>query len=55
MCADCNNEVTCGKPEAFLGKAGGIGGYAHLLSAAAQWLIHLEGKRDWEVHGLPRR
>ena len=31
------------------------GGYAHLLSAAAQWLLHLEGKRDWEVHGLPRR
>lgn len=30
------------------------GGYAHLLSAAAQWLLHLEGKRDWEVHGLPR-
>lgn len=31
------------------------GGYEHLLSAAAQWLLHLEGKRDWEVHGLPRR
>jgi len=31
------------------------GGYAHLLSAASQWLLYLEGKRDWEVHGLPRR
>ena len=31
------------------------GGYAHLLSAGAQWLLHLEGKRDWEVHQLPRR
>jgi hypothetical protein len=29
------------------------GGYAHLLSAAAQWLLHLEGKRDWEVHRRP--
>ncbi len=35
--------------------AGGMGGYAHPLSAASQWLLHLEGKRDWEVHGLPRR
>ena len=25
------------------------GGYAHLISAAAQWLLYLEGKRDWEV------
>ena len=24
------------------------GGYAHLISAAAQWLTWLEGKRDWE-------
>ncbi len=31
------------------------GGYAHLLSAAAQWLLHLEGKRDWEIHQIPRR
>jgi hypothetical protein len=29
------------------------GGYAHLISAAAQWLIYLEGKRDWELQGLP--
>jgi hypothetical protein len=30
------------------------GGYAHLLSAAAQWLHCLENKRDWEQHRLPR-
>lgn len=30
------------------------GGYAHLLSAASQWLFVLEGKRDWEVHEYPR-
>lgn len=29
------------------------GGYAHLLSAAAQWLLVLEGKRDWEMHNIP--
>ena len=23
------------------------GGYAHLISAAAQWIFHLEGKTDW--------
>jgi len=26
------------------------GGYAHLLSAAAQWLLYLEKKNDWELH-----
>jgi len=30
------------------------GGYAHLISAASQWLFVLEGKRDWEVHCTPR-
>ncbi len=25
------------------------GGYAHLISAAAQWIQHLEGKRDWDA------
>jgi len=30
------------------------GGYAHLISAASQWLLYLEGKRDWEVHKFPR-
>lgn len=30
------------------------GGYAHLLSAGAQWLIYIEGKRDWELHRIPR-
>ncbi len=29
------------------------GGYAHLMSAAAQWLFCLEGKRDWEVQRVP--
>ncbi len=24
------------------------GGYAHLLSAASEWLLYQEGKRDWE-------
>lgn len=30
------------------------GGYAHLISAGAQWLFVLEGKRDWDVHRYPR-
>jgi hypothetical protein len=30
------------------------GGYAHLVSAASQWLFVLDGKRDWEVHKYPR-
>ncbi|MBM4036184.1 MAG: hypothetical protein FJ291_30995 [Planctomycetes bacterium] len=29
------------------------GGYAHLISAAAQWLLVMEGKSDWEVHNVP--
>lgn len=29
------------------------GGYAHLISACAQWLYHLESKRDWETHHVP--
>jgi len=29
------------------------GGYAHLISAASQWLLYLEGKKDWEVHAVP--
>jgi hypothetical protein len=28
------------------------GGYAHLLSAAAQWLLVLDGKNDWEQHHI---
>jgi hypothetical protein len=31
------------------------GGYAHLISAASQWLLYLEGKRDWEVQAVPPR
>jgi len=30
------------------------GGYAHLLSAGAQWLNYLDGKRDWELSAYPR-
>lgn len=30
------------------------GGYAHLISAAAQWILHLDGKQDWEAHHIPR-
>jgi hypothetical protein len=26
------------------------GGYAHLISAASQWILYLEGKSDWEAH-----
>jgi hypothetical protein len=29
------------------------GGYAHLISAASQWLLYLEGKNDWQVHRPP--
>ena len=25
------------------------GGYAHLISAASQWLLHLENRADWEL------
>ena len=26
------------------------GGYAHLISAAAQYLFYAQHKRDWEIH-----
>ena len=29
------------------------GGYAHLLKAAAMWLMYLEGKTDWQAHNIP--
>lgn len=29
------------------------GGYAHLISAAAQWVFLLEGKTDWELQRVP--
>jgi len=29
------------------------GGYAHLLSAAAQWLFLLDNRRDWDAHRVP--
>ena len=30
------------------------GGYAHLISAGAQWLLCLEAKRDWEDLAVPK-
>lgn len=30
------------------------GGYAHLLSAAAQWLLYLDGRSDWEIQQVPQ-
>jgi hypothetical protein len=30
------------------------GGYAHLISAASQYLLWKAGKRDWEAHAVPR-
>jgi len=29
------------------------GGYAHLIGAAAQWLLYLDGRNDWQVHSVP--
>ena len=29
------------------------GGYAHLISAGAEWLLYLDGKNDWDVHHVP--
>jgi len=29
------------------------GGYAHLISAASQWVFYLDDRRDWEVHRVP--
>lgn len=29
------------------------GGYAHLVSACAQWLFYLEGRNDWDEQHLP--
>jgi hypothetical protein len=31
------------------------GGYAHLISAAAQYLLLLDGKTDWDVQQVPAR
>ena len=30
------------------------GGYGHLLSAASQWLLYLDGRKDWETHRVPK-
>ncbi len=29
------------------------GGYAHLISAASQWVFYLERRRDWHEHRVP--
>jgi hypothetical protein len=29
------------------------GGYAHLISAASQWLLYLDGRNDWQLHQVP--
>jgi hypothetical protein len=29
------------------------GAYAHLINAASQWLLYLDGKYDWEQHAIP--
>jgi len=29
------------------------GGHAHLLKAAAMYLLRLDGKNDWQVHHVP--
>ena len=34
-------------------KLSDTGGYAHLLSAAAQWLMYREKKNDWEMQRAP--
>lgn len=40
----CQTALPATKWDAF----SDTGGYAHLISAAAQWIIHLNGQRDWE-------
>lgn len=30
------------------------GGYAHLISAASQYLLYLDGKTDWQVQDVPK-
>jgi len=29
------------------------GGYAHLISAASEWILYLDGKSDWELQQVP--
>ena len=40
-------------PSVVWDKFSDTGGYAHLISACAQWIFVLEGKRDWEEHRVP--
>jgi len=37
----------------FWDRVSDSGGYAHLVSAAAQWLLYLDQKNDWELHNYP--
>jgi len=37
----------------FWDRVSDSGGYAHLVSAAAQWLLYLDRKNDWELHNYP--
>ncbi|HSU67561.1 MAG TPA: hypothetical protein VLJ39_11860, partial [Tepidisphaeraceae bacterium] len=30
------------------------GGYAHLISAAAEWILYQQGKNDWELQQIPQ-
>lgn len=43
--------IDAGRPNAEVAWDGlsDAGGYAHLIAACAQWIFHLEGKRDWET------
>lgn len=43
--------IGAGRPNAEVAWDGlsDTGGYAHLIAACAQWILHLEGKCDWEV------
>ena len=41
-------------PGAAFDEFSDTGGYAHLISAATQWLLCLEGKRDWDQPALPK-
>jgi hypothetical protein len=45
--------IPTGMGEARWQRFSDSGGYAHLLKAAAHWLLYLEDKRDWELHAVP--
>jgi hypothetical protein len=43
-----------GRPRLTFDDLSDSGGYAHLIAAGAEWLLCLEGKRDWELQGIPQ-